>query len=881
MRAEPKNGVMESWSNGVENQHSNTPAIQHSARWLLLLLCALAPFLPCSLQAASITVTGQLHTAFGVVMANTNITFTPKAPYSPSPGVLSATTRLRVTTDSVGGFSINPLPGTYEVQQPGTPMWLMAVGTNAGTFWWTALSTTAALPPDHWPVMQGATEDYGGVAGLVPFPPAGATNRYLSADGQWRTPPEISGGGDITNLNDLTDVTLGTPANVQLLSYLGASGTWTNFDGDSRWLTISSAASSYQPLDADLTGWSTTPTNVLTAKLSTTDAAAAYQPLDADLTGWSATPTNVLTAKLSTTDAATAYQPLDADLTGWSTTSTNVLSDKQPASANLTNWSSLPTNILGSATASPQVFPIAVSNQIPSALYSAWPRIARQTNGDIYIAYKFAALHSGPTPRATLMVKSEDDGKTWGAPLTIYTNGTTDNAYFSFGISPSGRMIQMNSSQANPSAIYGRATYQYSDDNGSTWSVESNLVSIAQSGLNLTNLPFGEITTLASNRLITGYYSYGSGVTNGSMYALLSDDNGVSWTTNLVATSTTLGLMEPSFACLGDSNILCLIRANGGSSGGAFATSANMLYQARSTNNGASWVQDGLVSLGYVGSYRGPVGLAAWTNSAGVRVGMAFGNRDIGRLEFREAGARELFSGNTNVWSSADVEDLGEICPYVNDGGYPSVLSKGSGDLLISYYWSPTNNWSAPVASYIRTVGRSQSGQLFGNVNIFQPSILTGTNAALTISGMTRPSARETLVKLGVRDSGSLGYIANVTTSDGRFGPSFGGFTTNQSDVVAMTHRVGTDAGTVAAIILQAEVVPLTTTDPANVNGTPLTTRPVLFVNNTGTNTIFSIAADGVVGFKATNAPPSVTATPAGWMTVTVGGVTYKTPLYQ
>jgi hypothetical protein len=220
-------------------------------------------------------------------------------------------------------------------------------------------------------VFVGASSVANGTVGLVPKPLAGEEAKFLRADGTWAA----SAGGGVTDHGALTGLADDDHPQYQLRSQVAATNT----------ALLAVVAAGYQPLDSDLTGWSVTPTNVLSALLSSATAASTYQPLDTDLTAWalvnpssyltsaqiaaayqplsanltqwSALGTNTLGSYLLSATAATTYQPLTANGTGWSVTPTNVLSallssataasTYQPLSGNLTQWSALGTNTLG------------------------------------------------------------------------------------------------------------------------------------------------------------------------------------------------------------------------------------------------------------------------------------------------------------------------------------------------------------------------------------------------------------------------------------------------------------------------------------------------------------------------------------------------------
>ena len=76
-------------------------------------------------------------------------------------------------------------------------------------------------------VMVGATSGAAGESGRVPAPSAGDSTKYLRGDGTWQT---VSGGGGSSDLADLTDVSISSPTNGQVLKYNSTTSKWENAD---------------------------------------------------------------------------------------------------------------------------------------------------------------------------------------------------------------------------------------------------------------------------------------------------------------------------------------------------------------------------------------------------------------------------------------------------------------------------------------------------------------------------------------------------------------------------------------------------------------------------------------------------------------------------
>lgn len=76
-------------------------------------------------------------------------------------------------------------------------------------------------------VMVGATSLADGESGRVTAPTIADKDKYLKGDGTWDT-PSSGGGGGSTTLDGLTDVSISSPTNGQVLKYNSTSQEWEN-----------------------------------------------------------------------------------------------------------------------------------------------------------------------------------------------------------------------------------------------------------------------------------------------------------------------------------------------------------------------------------------------------------------------------------------------------------------------------------------------------------------------------------------------------------------------------------------------------------------------------------------------------------------------------
>jgi len=356
--------------------------------------------------------------------------------------------------------------------------------------------------------------------------------------------------------------------------------------------------------------------------------------------------------------------------------------------------------------------------------YNSWPFTALDTNGDFVAVFAAGNRHLA-TNRSIYLIRSTNQGYSWSTPLMIYTNGAVDVAApgFAFGITASGRYILASAGTIVPAGVVTNTVILLSDNRGTNWVNATSFQSFT--GYDNTNVPNGPIITLANNRLCMGYSGFSNSLDASVTYALTSDDNGANWQTNFMVTSPSSGFREPTFAYLGNSNVLCMVRRDQ-----AFANRSLIFYQLHSTNNGTSWVTDGPVSFGFNTSQGMPCTMYAYGSASGRRVVLVTGDRETTVLEARDVSAWDTYNNLTNVWLYAKVERLATICTGQGDGGYGSPIGYGqSGDCIIPYYFSNTNNLTVPATAEIRFVTRS--------ANLAQPLFPQTLLYNTTIGGVT------------------------------------------------------------------------------------------------------------------------------------------------
>lgn len=106
--------------------------------------------------------------------------FAPKAHKHPGSDITSAVANANAATNDSAGQTIN----TTYVKSVTASGRTVTVTKGNGT------ASTFITQDTTYGNMRGATTSAAGLAGLVPAPAQGASNRYLRSDGTWQVPPD-------------------------------------------------------------------------------------------------------------------------------------------------------------------------------------------------------------------------------------------------------------------------------------------------------------------------------------------------------------------------------------------------------------------------------------------------------------------------------------------------------------------------------------------------------------------------------------------------------------------------------------------------------------------------------------------------------------------
>ena len=315
--------------------------------------------------------------------------------------------------------------------------------------------------------------------------------------------------------------------------------------------------------------------------------------------------------------------------------------------------------------------PTVIAN---TSTYDAFGVMFKLSNGTLMYIYRQGALHIGATDFGIIRQRtSTDNGTTWSAATTLFSEALMDLRNCAGGTTPSGRMV----------LFYGRYNgttwqsnvYRYSDDDGANWSSETTL---SQSGYTLTAFsPHGALISTEDGQLLCSWY--GNDATTFYSFVTKSSDNGATWgapilvISGLASGSSNTKFTEACFAPIGNGEVIGLVRCDNGTT----------FTQVKSTDHGATWASQGLCTFDtWLNS---DPNTPPWLVVFGQRVYVFYAQRVNVRLRVARATTAGLSAASTNWANRADIVTFSG-----NDFGYPSVVPATNGRLVGAVYRGAT-----------------------------------------------------------------------------------------------------------------------------------------------------------------------------------------------
>lgn len=268
---------------------------------------------------------------------------------------------------------------------------------------------------------------------------------------------------------------------------------------------------------------------------------------------------------------------------------------------------------------------------------------------------------------------SEDGGKTFTGKVVLgdgMTDGQTRFYYPSLGRRRDGSLIAVMAAVDVTTGAWTR--YQTTSFNGREDWTPLQVMSI--SGPQGTAAAFyGQIKTSPKGRLAISQYA------GDDNYAIISNDDGNTWVSNLVVNSNSPEFSEQAIAFIDEDRMVTVLRVDGVSSG---------MRQSMSTDGGATWSVPAETNLPASGGYASHELNTIYVGGT-CYVILTYMARDVGGVDpptinticSRWVTATDVMAATTN-WSD-EFPILGSL---LNRSGYPSIyINQDSGIALMAY----------------------------------------------------------------------------------------------------------------------------------------------------------------------------------------------------
>lgn len=314
------------------------------------------------------------------------------------------------------------------------------------------------------------------------------------------------------------------------------------------------------------------------------------------------------------------------------------------------------------------------------------------------------------------------------------------------------------------------------------------------------------------------------------------------------------------------------------------------------------WILDGATSYTVVSSILVPAGASLrYSDTTGWAVGVALGSGTVSSValsmpsEFAVAGSPITLNGTLAVSKATQAANTHYAGPASGTAAAPTFRAMSVNDAA---GW----NFTAGSVPFMSATGVAQdNANLFWDATNLRLGIGTAAPAGpLGVLGVAQTGVREKMVVLKVSDAGNDSMtFSNGTATDGRYLPSFAGFSestsTNPSiQEMGLITSVNDIAGGTTGIVDVFVANTSSSTDPINGTLTAIVNRNLFGIRNFVTQVV-TVKANGAVGF-GTTAPatsalldltsttgallvPRMTTTQKNALTAVNGMVVYDTTL--
>ena len=294
-----------------------------------------------------------------------------------------------------------------------------------------------------------------------------------------------------------------------------------------------------------------------------------------------------------------------------------------------------------------------------------WPQIQGAPDGTLLALGYHAAAHT-TLPADVDGWVSADGGKTWAwrATAAARPDKSANYCHWASGFSAKGELLVVASGMDDAANERGRrapndVTVFRSADFGKSWTQGGTFP--ARVGGELKAYPFGSVVRGADDTLHTVVYTADAKQAEAA-WMMTSRDDGRSWDKGVKVAD---GINESVLLPLTSKGWLCV----GRTSNKPAPENGQELRQFRSSNDGATWADEGLIA----GYHKHPPHLLRLKDN---RILLTYGNRRDGGIEAL------ITSDDAKTWSAP----LRLFTTGPGDMGYPSTAELPDGKLVTVFY---------------------------------------------------------------------------------------------------------------------------------------------------------------------------------------------------
>jgi hypothetical protein len=221
-----------------------------------------------------------------------------------------------------------------------------------------------------------------------------------------------------------------------------------------------------------------------------------------------------------------------------------------------------------------------------AGVYNAFPGVAEMPNGKGIMVWRKSSAESAGSPISLQVSYSTDTTwQTWTAPAQFLAVASRDLRDPAISVIGTRIYVTFFASTGTSTSRAHSEGYVYSDDNGATWSAYVD--SMGPDTFTQYARCSGPIIKAANGDLVWPIHGQNTGDgTNWTTAVLISHDNGATWPTQVTvfASAGTQNFQEMNVALLRDGTTLLAAAKN---------LTDNLIYIAKSTDNGATWTSLG------------------------------------------------------------------------------------------------------------------------------------------------------------------------------------------------------------------------------------------------------------------------------------------------